>query len=938
MNRHERRLAAKRQKKASAGVQHGAMPSDPVVSSLNAAVAFHQAGELERAEAIYRDVLTRAPSNPDALHLLGVVLTQRGQPADAIPLLRRAITSGGERPAFLSSLGIAHRGLAEHDASIAAYRRAIAADPDHAESWINLGNSLAESGATGEAADAYEQGLARKPDSANGWTALGSARLTLGDTEGAIRAFDRALSIDPDHVDALRRLADHWLDRGRIDEAIETYRDACAIAPQIAMLHDRLGVALQMASRTGPALASHRRAVEIDPDDGDAQANLGAALLTAGRPEEAVPILHRALSLAPHSVEAHAGLGRAYRALGDINSALRIYRRACEIAAEDPRSHNNLAVALTELDRADEAATAYARALDLDPAFAEAHNNLGNLLRKTGRSEDAIARYRSAIRLAPDYAAAHFNLGCALLGAGRAAEAVHALDDAVSLDPGRADAHLNLGTCLQSLGRLAEAAAAYDQALALDSGFARARNNLGIVRLMQGRVEEAEVCFEGAMRLNEAVQEVPPAGMHSNRLFAMNYNPYHDAESIYLAHREWERRHAPRGPARPRHRNPAAPDRPLRIGYLSPDFRQHAVAFFFLPLLANHDAAGFETHCYAELSAEDDVSRRIAASARGWRRTDGESDESVARMIEEDGIDILVDLAGHTKGNRLPVLARKPAPVQISYLGYPTTTGMATVDYKLSDAHLTPPSTPERFAERVLNLPDSFLCYAPPLDAPAVMPAPLGRPVTFGSFNATAKIGEPVVALWSRLLVALPDAKLILKTQALGDPATRDRYLAMFSTQGVAPAQIDLRGHDDTIGEHLAQYGEIDIALDPFPYNGGTTTLEALWMGVPVLTLAGDRSSARHGLSILATAGLSDLVSRTPEAFLRTARSLAWDVERRAGLRAGLRERIAGAPLCDGRRFAANVETLYRTAWRNWCAESLRIREAEAITPPEDRS
>ncbi|MBT6117967.1 MAG: glycosyltransferase, partial [Rhodospirillaceae bacterium] len=280
-------------------------------------------------------------------------------------------------------------------------------------------------------------------------------------------------------------------------------------------------------------------------------------------------------------------------------------------------------------------------------------------------------------------------------------------------------------------------------------------------------------------------------------------------------------------------------------------------------------------------------------SRAGWRRTDKASDDTVARMIEEDRIDILVDLAGHTKGNRLPVLARKPAPVQMSYLGYPTTTGMAAVDYKLSDAYLTPPSTPERYAERILNLPDSFLCYAPPSDAPVVAPAPVGRPVTFGSFNATAKISEPVVALWSRLLRDLPDTRLILKTQALDDPATRDRYLSMFATHGVASSRLDLRGHDGTIGLHLAQYGEIDIALDPFPYNGGTTTLEALWMGVPVLTLVGDHASARHGLSILATVGLSDLASRTPEAFLRAARSLAGDAERRTGLRAELRERVA---------------------------------------------
>lgn len=935
MNRQQRRAAAKRGKKNIGEIGYGTALSDPAAASLAAAVTYHKAGDLDRAESIYRDILSRSPSNADALHLTGVVLTQRGRADEAVPLLRRAITSGGEQPAFLSSLGVAHRCLGAFDEAIAAYRRAVSIAPTHAESWINLGNALADSGEPEEAAEAYERGLASRSDSANGWSGLGAVRLEMGNSDGAVRAFERALSINPGHVETLRRLGDHWLDERDLEEAVETYRDACALAPEDAGLHDRLGVALQLAGRNEAALASFLRAVELDEENGNAQANLGAALQSADRLEEAVSALHRALALMPQSVEAHAALGSAYRAFGDAGSALRIYRRACEMAPQDPRAHNNLAVALAEFDCPDEAAQSFARALALDPDFAGAHNNLANLLRAGGDIEGAIERYHTAIRIAPDHAPAYFNLGVALLDQGRHSEAARAFDAAAALEPDRAEAHLNLGACLQKLGRLTESAAAYEQALIARPGFARAHNNLGIVRLMQGRIDNAEIYFEAAMNRNEADAEVPAAGMHSNLLFAMNYNAAHDAESIYLAHREWERRHAPKSLRRVRHGDPAEPDRPLRVAYLSPDLREHAVAFFFLPLLLNHDRQRTEPYCYAELAREDDVSHRIAEASCGWRRTDGKSDEQVARMIEKDRIDILVDLAGHTKGNRLPVLARRPAPVQISYLGYPTTTGMGAVDYKMSDAYLTPPSTPERFAERILNLPDSFLCYAPPSDAPPVAAPPAGRPLTFGSFNTTAKICGPVIALWSRLLKELPQARLLLKTQAFDDPATRDRFRTMFQSHGVDGARLDLHGHSNSIGEHLAQYAEIDIALDPFPYNGGTSTLEALWMGVPVLSLVGDRSSARHGFSILSTLGLPELVSRTPEAFLRGARSLADDAARRADLRANLRERVARSTLCDGKRFTAGVEDLYRTAWRNWCAQSLRIRETESICQPE---
>jgi len=256
---------------------------------------------------------------------------------------------------------------------------------------------------------------------------------------------------------------------------------------------------------------------------------------------------------------------------------------------------------------------------------------------------------------------------------------------------------------------------------------------------------------------------------------------------------------------------------------------------------------------------------------------------------------------------------------------------MAAMGYKVSDHHLTPPSTLERFTERLLNLPDSFLCYAPPLESPEVAPPPAERAgrVTFGSFNGASKVTPAVVALWVRLLDAVPDSRLLLKTKAFDDWATRDRYHMMFARRGLSADRVELLGHVDGIGGHLDLYGEVDIALDPFPYSGGTTTLEALWMGLPVISLAGDRSSARHGVSVLNTIGLPELVARTEEAYIRAARELAADAERRAELRDGLRRRLAGSALCDGQRFARNMEAAYRAAWRDWCGRGPRHQGAD---------
>lgn len=370
-----------------------------------------------------------------------------------------------------------------------------------------------------------------------------------------------------------------------------------------------------------------------------------------------------------------------------------------------------------------------------------------------------------------------------------------------------------------------------------------------------------------------------------------------------------------------RHRGTPDPERRLRIGYVSRNFLRHSVAFFIEPVIAQHDRRRYEVYCYYTHQVIDETTQRIERLADVWRHVEGDDDDALAAKINDDAIDILVDLGGHTKLNRLGVFARKPAPVQMTWIGYPDTTGLAAIDYRITDAIADPgPEADALHTERLLRLDAPFLAYQPPLDSPAVTPRE-GEAVTFGSFNMLAKLNDPTVALWARILDAVPDSRLVLKSSALKHVETATRVRERFGAQGIAPGRIELRDWAADRGEHLAAYGALDIALDTHPYNGTTTTCEALWMGVPVVTLAGEMHMSRVGATLLSSVGLAELVAQSAGDYVAIAVALAHDVARRRALRAGLRQRLAGSPLLDHARFTAGLERELREAWRRWCRD-----------------
>ncbi|MHB1140504.1 MAG: O-linked N-acetylglucosamine transferase family protein [Sulfuricaulis sp.] len=529
----------------------------------------------------------------------------------------------------------------------------------------------------------------------------------------------------------------------------------------------------------------------------------------------------------------------------------------------------------------------FEQAIAVDDTFPDACNNLGNALSVLGQMEQAIACYRRALALQPDNAAVHNNLGNVLASLGRSHEAIGHYERAIALQPGNAEAHGNLANALAACGRTDEAFERFERALA---------------------------------------QTPKNDATYSNLLLVMNACARFDAETVFTAHRRYaERFENPLKLSWPRHANDRTPDRPLRIGYVSADLRLHSVAWFIEPVLTHHDRERFEIYAYHGHEAEDEVSERMRTHVTAWRRLAGLSDEEVARGIREDRIDILVDLNGHTAMNRLLVFARKPAPVQVTWLGYPNTTGLAAMDYRLTDRFADPEALTERYhTETLWRLPESFSCYRPPESAPEVSPPPCtgSGVITFGSFNNRSKTGPEVIALWARVLHGVPGSCLMLKGKGYDDESVQQALRDAFRAHGIGGDRLILHGGNDSHAEHLRRYHEIDIALDPFPYNGTTTTCDALWMGVPVVTLEGHTHVARVGVSLLNHLGLTEWIAHSAPEYVEIAARRAADTLQLAALRRQLRAHMASSPLTDARTFTRHLESAYRSMWRQWCAVS----------------
>lgn len=590
--------------------------------------------------------------------------------------------------------------------------------------------------------------------------------------------------------------------------------------------------------------------------------------------------------------------------------------RAVGLNSRDADSWHRLAVAHFDAGRFDEAADCCRRVLEIEPSHAKALANLGGVLHRHGAHDEAERHYRGAIAADPALAPPRFSLGLLLLAGGRRDEAIEQLQRAVALEPGQAQWHAILGEACSNAARPVEAISSLEAALRLAPESAHAHEQLGCCLLEFGDPPRAVEQFRRAVKWASV-----PQTEASNLLFALNYLFDGRPETIYAEHLAWGRGIARAKRSRD-YANDPSPERRLKVGYLSPDFREHPLAYFIEPVLARHDRMRVEAICYSDNPGDDAVTARLREHADLWRDTANLDAGALAQRIRDDRIDILIDLAGHSAGGkRLPLFALEPAPLQASWLGYLNTTGLPAMDYRITDATACPPGWERFHSERLLRLPDSQWCFAADASAPPVGPLPASRDgaITFGSLHNLAKVSPQLVALWSRLLQRVRGSRLLMFVP--GGKRSSAQLEMRFAAHGIDAARIEFTGRLPVRG-FLELHNRIDINLDAFPYAGGTTTCHSLWMGVPVVTMQGDTVVSRGGASLLNAVGLPELVAGSESQYLEIAERLAGNPQRLALLRKGLRERAAQSPLMDAARFTANLESAYRDIWRRWCSGS----------------
>jgi predicted O-linked N-acetylglucosamine transferase (SPINDLY family) len=645
--------------------------------------------------------------------------------------------------------------------------------------------------------------------------------------------------------------------------------------PDAGFLWKLLGAAQQMQGKS--PVAAFQRAVALMPQDAEAHFNLGVVLKQAARPDEAEASYRRALSIRADYAEAHSNLGNVLRDQGRLDEAVQCFHRALEIKPNAADTHNNLGAVLRDLGQFGNAVECYQRALKLNPNYADAYYNLANVLREQGQLSAAVENYQKASQLRPNHPDTHNNLGITYRDLSRFEEALASYQRAVEINPGFAEAYGNIGSLLTDMGDLDAGLANYRRALELKPDSPDAQSSL-LFLLNYSAKFPAEYCLDQARLYGHMV-----SGRVSQRFTSWTC----DRSS-----------------------------RRLRVGMVSGDLRSHPVGYFLEDLLAHIDSARIELFAYPTNRKSDDLTARIRPCFAAWRPLTGLRDEQAARLIHEDQLHILLDLSGHTAHNRLPVFAWKPAPVQISWLGYFATTGVGEIDYVLADQTGVPPEAQASFTEKVCYLPDTRLCFSAPQTELPVTPLPAIEHgyITFGCFQNLSKVNDRVIETWGKILTALPTAHLRCQCKQLGDTAVSAKLLKALEQYGIDPVRVTLHGAVER-GAYLAAHGEVDMLLDTFPYPGGTTTCEALWMGVPTLTLCGDTLLSRQGASLLHAAGLDEWISYSLDGYLEKAVALASDITGLTKLRDQLRQRVRVSPLFNAARFAHNFEQYLFALW-----------------------
>ncbi len=782
---------------------------------------------------------------------------------------------------------------------------------------LERGLQLHQVGRVVEAQAIYRQLLALAPDHFEALRLLGMAECHTGNYQQAELLLGRAVALEP-------RSADAHLNRGvalsalrRYEEARESYQRAIALQPTFAIALHNLGNVCRALHRLDEAVASYERAIAAKPDFVEAFLNRGLVLMQMSRLSEAVDSFNRALAINPRHLDALNSRSSALNSLGRPHEALASCELALCINPNLAGALNNRGNALVALDRHAEALDSYDRALAIDANLAEAHNGRGGALSHLREFEAAAASFDRALSINPDLIPALMNRSGIWLELRRFDEAQADCNRVIALAPLLSDAWFGRANVFFQSKRTAEALPDCEQALALDPNSFRAHSLRGQCLAALGRTRDAIACFDAALRIKPDFQDAI-----SNKIFALDFDADADTAQHQEVRRVWWEQVGARiaaAAAPVPYDNDRDPERRLVIGYVSADFRVHSAGLVFKPVLEHRDPAHVEIVCYSCSAVTDDKTREFQDIADRWRDASSWTDDRLAEQIRADRIDILVDLSGHTKGHRLGVFARKPAPVQAHGWGHGTGTGLSTIDYLFSDPVAIPPAVRHLFAEEIVDLP-CFLTLDPLPDGipRADLPAQGNGFITFGVFNRISKISDAALETWARILARVEGSRLLIKDFALDDRLVRDQLVARFAAHGLDPARIDLVGSTSR-AEHLATFNRVDICLDPFPQNGGASTWEALQMGVPVVAKLGNSLPGRAAGAILSAIGLPDWVADSAEDYGDIA--ACHDFGELAALRRDLPARIAASAAGNPARYAAAVEAAYRAMWTRYCAQ-----------------
>ncbi|BCF98816.1 hypothetical protein PPGU19_033850 [Paraburkholderia sp. PGU19] len=710
---------------------------------------------------------------------------------------------------------------------------------------------------------------------------LGNVLLGRRQLGEAIEGYHHAVTLRPDYAEAHNNLGNALRAAGDANASMLSCAKAIELRPGYAEAYNNLGNALRDLGDLDNAVLAYGKAVSFRPDYADAFSNLARAQAGRGNADESIAAFRRAIALDPNRVDSHDSLATLLHASGDADAAIAVLQRAAQLDPADAARHRKLAQWLRGRERWDEAAQALTSAVQLAPKDASGYLELGDTYEWGDKLDAAMLCYQTATELAPRDGHAHHRLAVALLKQRRADEALKSAQKAVELEPHSAVPHVNLGDALSLLGDADGSIANYRRGIALD-----------------GEMELA----------------------HTRLLFELATHAPTSPSVTLAAAREFGARMAARA-RRCEHPAPRNDGRKLRIGFVSGDLQLHPVGIFIESVMERFADGSFDLIAYSTRASEDDITARLKQRFTAWRSFVNVPDEQAVQMIRDDHIDILVDLSGHTVHNRLPVFSWKPAPVQVSWLGYFGTTGLSEIDYVLGDPYVLPVDEESHYVEKTWWLPDSYLCFTPPSDDVTVGPLPmtLNGYTTFGYFGKLGKVTPNVIAEWSRILHAVPGAKLMMKSHQLGAEHARCSTTEKFAAQGIDASRLVLEGGSPR-HEYLASYNRVDIMLSPFPYPGGTTTAEALWMGTPVVALKGDRFVTHICESVLCAAGLSEWIALDEGQYLALARAWAAQPERLGALRAGLRAQTLASPLCDARRFSKNLKAAFEGMWAQYVA------------------